>query len=199
MSFKYYVMLLFTYLSAPTFAEEEWFCTGQSSQRIGDEIQACGVATGKDENIARMKAFNNAKAEFKQICDESEDCKDHNVRIEPKRTTCEKEQDSYKCYRLISFIIVSPKYKINVAEVQPKLDDIETPDLPQVKKGMSKKAVLEAFGTPLQVNPAMWDPEIMEFMYEGKMCQYMFCYIKIKNNRVVGHQDLKPTYTDVLN
>ncbi len=38
---------------------------------------ACGVAESTDENEARTKAFENARAEFIRVCRSSDDCKGH--------------------------------------------------------------------------------------------------------------------------
>lgn len=101
-------ILLFLLMTSSTLAsaKDEWLCTEESSQIQNGTLLACGVGLGKDENEARSKAFENARAEFIRVCDASDDCKEHKVTVEPKRTTCERSsKESYKCYRLLAFTI----------------------------------------------------------------------------------------------
>ena len=92
-------------VSSWAYAGEEWLCTEESSQRSGDIIKACGVGTGITEKEARKDAFNTAYAEFKAICDVSSDCQNHAISATPKRTSCQQDGLTYKCYRLVEYRI----------------------------------------------------------------------------------------------
>lgn len=100
-----FLMLLFSAISFAT-ASESWLCTEESSQTQGQQIFACGVGHGEDEDQARAKAFDSAKAEFRRLCDVSTACKGLAVKVEPKRTTCEEGSQGWKCYRLLVFEVV---------------------------------------------------------------------------------------------
>jgi len=102
---KYLIMLLL--LTSDVYAQT-WFCTEESSRREKGQISACGVGAGTTEDQARLDAANHAKAEFDHICNASSDCKDHEVFVEPRRTTCEQERGGFKCYRLIVYLIGKP-------------------------------------------------------------------------------------------
>lgn len=139
-------------LADNSFAKSEWLCTEASSQRRGDSIYSCGIGSGKDENEARLNAFDNSKKEFNRICDSSDDCKGHEISVNPERTACEKGTNTFKCYRLIVFTInekakngtaKSPSAETNIVlKDQPdkfesfEYSSIET--LPKVKRGMKK-------------------------------------------------------------
>jgi hypothetical protein len=88
-------------------ASDSWLCKEASSKRVGSDLYSCGVAQSETENEARTEAFQNAQREFEMVCNISQDCKGHQVSIEPKRMTCDQSKDgSYKCYRLIVFTIL---------------------------------------------------------------------------------------------
>lgn len=84
-------------------AAESWLCTSESSQVIGDQVRACGVGHGPDEDAARASALTSAKAEFQGLCNASSDCPSRAVTVEPKRTTCEQSGKGWKCFRLLVF------------------------------------------------------------------------------------------------
>lgn len=84
-------------------AGESWLCTEDSSQLQGDSVAACGVGEGETEGKARRIAFNSAKTEFNEICGPDTECSMHKYAIEPKRTTCERIDGGWKCYRLMVF------------------------------------------------------------------------------------------------
>lgn len=89
-------------------AAEDWFCKEVASQRSGNLVKSCGVGTGIDENAARSSAFENAKQEFGRLCTISADCRGRAVTVSPERTSCEKEEKNYKCYRMLVFAIGDP-------------------------------------------------------------------------------------------
>lgn len=86
-------------------ASDNWLCKEASSERNGADIHACGIGYGKDENEARLSAFDNAKKEFSAFCVASDDCRDHEINVVPSRTSCESNNGKYQCYRMIIFKI----------------------------------------------------------------------------------------------
>ena len=96
--------LILLFMSINAYADQ-WFCTDESSTRSNDIIKSCGIGEDKEEGTARLKAFTNARAEFKQICRASSDCVQHYVYSTPMRTECRKEAEAYKCYRMVQFRI----------------------------------------------------------------------------------------------
>ncbi len=83
----------------------DWLCTEESSQRVENTIQACGIGMSVNEKTARQEAFISAKQEFSNICDSDFGCKNHAVSVKPRRTSCQVESGIYTCYRLIEFTI----------------------------------------------------------------------------------------------
>ena len=100
------ILILLSMLSSE--AKADWLCTEVASQRRGNTIVTCGVAKVSDENLARLAALRNAKAEYKNICNDSADCRGHKVVIDPKRTECKKDKEGfYTCHRLVEYTITS--------------------------------------------------------------------------------------------
>ena len=200
-SFKLIVFALFS-VSNISHAGDQWLCTDESSQIQNGALLACGVGKGKDENEARASAFENAKAEFKRICTASDTCKQHEISVEPKRTSCEGKEGSYKCYRLIVFTIgketkraadssaIENRGNLKNSNSNAKLQHESFRDkseffvpftyesisaFPKVFKGMLKKDLLELFGAPRSVSNNGYSSDgqtILMFFYEGKMCEY---------------------------
>lgn len=180
---------------------EEWLCKEAASIRNGPLIQSCGIGTGKDENHARLAAFDNAKAEFERICLASDDCKNRTVSVEPERTSCTKEKSGYKCYRMLTFEI-SRSTKQGGQKASTKSPDVpdafipfrieDVAHLPRLRKGMTKKELLEKFGAPFKVDNYYW--------YRGEMCIYSTstCLVKVQNGAVTSWDDFKPIYTEDL-
>jgi hypothetical protein len=143
-------------------ASDSWLCTEESSQRRDDVISSCGIGVASDENQARAKAFDNAKAEFDRICNPSADCKDHEITIEPKRTSCMKTKTGkVKCYRLVAFTVgnakvaptPSPEAKNTKTELigptaAPETGVETRRFVGKMRKGLTKTEVLHFFGKP---------------------------------------------------
>jgi hypothetical protein len=153
-------------------AAANWYCTDVASERVGNMIRACGVGTGKDENEARNSAFNNAKVEFANICENSADCKNRKVTVNPQRTACETDKVQVKCYRLIEFTILDEIDRstgleaYNPKRLPEKIDSAETlkpfyyeqiADIPKAHKGQSLQEFLELFGEPETAQPHYGD------------------------------------------
>lgn len=118
---KYLHIILGLFFSVNASAIDSWLCLEESSQREGNTIRSCGIGSGKDENAARLDALDNAKEEFNRICDSSSDCKNHEVRAIPQRTTCERDSGQYRCYRLIVYAIGDVKQVVAPAQTQVAL------------------------------------------------------------------------------
>lgn len=145
--------LLTVVVAAPAGASDNWFCSEASSQRVGNEIQACGTGISPDESEARLRAFDNAKEEFERICEASADCQGHRAIADPRRTTCETEQSVFHCRRLVAFTIESaPGDAEATASAASGSVPIRKPasvQLPKIEKGLSKSEVLSRFGDPV--------------------------------------------------
>lgn len=196
---RYYVLLL---LFSPLAHAEEWLCKEESSQRSGSVISSCGVGLGKDENAARSQAFEHAKEEFLRICSTSDDCKNHAITAEPKRTTCERTEDQYKCYRLVRFVIgreIGPIEKSvprfqslheSKEEFKPFVYQ-ENDGHPKLHKGLKRSDVLRLFGQPYSATED-------HFIYSGPACLFSGCIVSFENGLVSQWNDFKPIYTDDL-
>lgn len=197
----------------------DWLCSEEASQRRGNTILSCGVASGADENEARSKAFDNAKAEFGRVCHNSSDCRGHLVRLNPTRTVCRYGAAmDFKCYRLVAFEIgdidpnpmpqAEPQVLVAATE-QPKVDSPQrnAGGNPKVKVGMTKQQVLASLGTPDSVaegsgyfddNDDNLKHEVV-FVYSGTYCAYdRVCLVTLKNSLVERSSDFKLIYTDAL-
>lgn len=104
-----YIVLAGLVIGANICASEMWLCSEDSSQIQGSQILACGIGEGPTESIARKEAFKNAKEEFTSICDTQTLCGEHKYHAAPSRSTCEKKDDGWKCYRLIVYGIESDR------------------------------------------------------------------------------------------
>lgn len=194
---------------------DSWLCTDEASQRKGNAILACGIGVGSDENVARLTAFDAAKAEFVKLCSASDDCKRRIITVQPHRTACEQNAEKgYKCYRLIEFDIgAEPSLKQSSQATDAKL--IDRPDsfqsfsydqidkLPKLRVGMPKRELLADFGAPQSVSNSTnfgSGKSYQQLFYSGKMCVYenSSCYVIVEDGQVTGWEEFKPVYTDDL-
>jgi hypothetical protein len=84
---------------------DQWFCTDESSEKTGNIVKVCGLGEDREEGPARIKAFQNAWAEFYNLCKSSTNCVNHEFNSKPLRTECRETERGYKCYRMIEFDI----------------------------------------------------------------------------------------------
>ncbi len=84
-----------------------WYCNQVASERVGDRIFSCGIAEDFTENLARIKAFENAKIEFDKVCENSVDCRDMEYVIYPMRNECKSKGRIWLCYRGLEFKITN--------------------------------------------------------------------------------------------
>jgi len=149
--------------SSVALANDSWACVEMSSTRNAEGIMACGIGTAATEEVAREEAFKRAHSEFNLVCKNSDDCKDHSVMIDPKRTSCKKDRHGFKCYRAVQFIIKELKVlqeEVKVVEQKVKeVDDRITfkvkaliakqeQSVTGIKKGMDVEDVIATLGNP---------------------------------------------------
>lgn len=166
--FLFLVVSLFNYADA-----SEWLCREEASQRRGNVILACGIGESQSEDRARLQALESAKAEFRSLCEDDEECRDHATVVTPERTECElTDIDTYRCYRLISFTL--GEYVAN--------------------RGPSQ--LYKALGPPESVvrhtsldGSTSWT----QLVYRGSMCRYPdhSCYVILDNQqKIIERRDL---------
>lgn len=156
------VALMLLNFSKKIFADQDsWLCTETASQQLGDSSYlACGVATAVTESDARTSSLNNAINEFQGFCERSSNCRSRKVEFTPRRISCSKEMNGYKCYRAILVSLGDSKkqselsekelaYQINLKqrqlqEIQEKLrQEEELAQLNSKIDSLQKKKVLE--------------------------------------------------------
>lgn len=195
LSFGLVLIILFCERSL---AKDEWLCTEESSQLRNGAVLSCGVAEGANENEARSKAFEFAKAEFARVCHASANCVGHKFTVEPKRTTCKPEKSGYKCYRLLEFTISSDmEYADQTDGKAAKIVKAQfTGDKPKLRKGMKKSQVLEAFGEPVKVDSLTFTYESPVFCQKSYSKHY--CSIQFYESVVYSWYGFLPGYTTDL-
>jgi len=161
-------------------ASDQWLCTEAASQRYGNVISSCGIGVGNDENSARLAAFDNAKIEFQRICENSDDCRDHQINIEPKRTACQDKGGHYKCYRMVEFSIKDEKPITPIAALKaslPQTTKASEQKIAKIKPGMMKAEILSNLGPPENVDQevrmphaSFWGVKGVIFQYSGSLC-----------------------------
>ena len=184
------LLILTSFVSLSVYASEDWFCTSQSSKVEGESVKACGVGIGKDENEARLKAFDAAKDEFLRVCAASDGCRDRSTSIEPERTSCAKDATGFKCYRMVRFALgeKSAAKQGLVATAR------------KVRVGMSKADLIATFGAPYSIEHGMnlGSGEYLQAFYKGQSCETAdsSCYVIIKDGKVQSYAHFKPEMTD---
>lgn len=173
-------------------ANDVWICQEMASERHGDIIKTCGVGEGKTESDARLMAFDSAYNEFKRVCDASEDCNVSSVGVIPKRNSCEKTKDNYKCYRMIV-------YKLNTFTFKRVKTVLLIKKPTYIYRGMTKNSLIDFLGKPYKVEELEENGITMYgFYYKGKQCSGKSCLIAIVDNKVAIWNNIRADYTDVL-
>jgi hypothetical protein len=209
MKYLFFLIISFSAYSA------DWYCKSVASERIGNTVKSCGIGEGLSENDAREASFLNARKEFLNICQASDDCKSHLITIVPQRTSCEVSKDNkFICHRLLEFVIGekvkdSDKNKIEKIEEKKDISQIkpfyfeETLDYPKVYIGSSKKDVLKNFGIPHSVEQETWGLSIRYKCTEVVFCasnnSYESAYIYFnKKDFVESMSNIHPNYSGLL-
>ncbi len=127
------LLLLAIFMLSPTLASA-WYCEKVSSEWMekGITLQSCGIGYGEDENAARLDAFNNAKKEFENVCNEDSSCSNNIVNIDPQRTTCDKAAKGFVCHRLVYYHITDKKRQVVTKPSEPTVIEIKTVEQPTV-------------------------------------------------------------------
>lgn len=191
-------VILIMFVGNSALAGENWLCKEATSVRRGSDIEACGVATSADLNVAKNMAFDNAKSEFNKICGSSEDCYGRDISVNPKRTTCDTFNGAYTCYRLLEFNI--GKVKTQLATTFKAYEPEQDAQLPKIYKGMRKTDVLKIFGAPYSVVVDDIIEHETQLIYTSDIiCQGgMGCGIIIKDGKVISYANIKYQYTNDL-
>ncbi len=95
------------------FAHAEWYCDQVASEKSNQAISSCGIGESATEDGARKEALIKAYKELYMICDNSIDCKNYELIIEPLRTVCKQDSTKFKCHRGIRAEITTKKRESN--------------------------------------------------------------------------------------
>lgn len=115
---------------------DDWLCTKSSGYVSGNVFYACGVGTALNEETARLSALRSAKAEFINLCQASRKCRLNETKVNLGRTDCKKENNQYKCYRLIEYHLTD-KMKSN------SFDPVAIDQLIEEKKAKAHRLITE--------------------------------------------------------
>ena len=126
---RFLLIILILSVSHPTFGA--WYCNQVASEWMekGKSLSACGVGYGRDENEARLDAFENAKKEFNTVCGKETGCSDKIVNIDPQKSDCNAIPIGHTCRRLFYFhitdVAIPPTPASTVArEIAGKVENI---------------------------------------------------------------------------
>lgn len=192
------LFILIIFSSLCSFAKEAWMCTEDSSQLKGTSYYICGVGEAHTETEARKAALINASDEYHTLCELSHDCNTHHTQVDPQRTTCSKDGDGWKCYRLVVFIMGE---EIKPQDIAQPIQKAKEPEPMKVTKGMTKNQLIKLIGIPKNVNDMSLAGESDRklFYYSSKACTYYpynGCSVILENGLVVQYMDIKPEFTD---
>lgn len=192
--------MLLTLLPSVSYAmSAEWLCTQEASERRDNIIASCGVGVGLTENLARVDAFESAKLEFTNICNSSDDCRNHNIVAVPKRTDCKVQDGKHICVRMIEFIIAAPK-QVSASNTPTTTSGVNA----KLKVGLTKKQVIEMFGKPSDYKQQVsFSGPMYTLTYKStEFCTDGFnknmCFVHFKGDKVESFSYFKLEYTDLL-
>ena len=122
-----YALILFL----PLKANAGWYCNQVASAWLeeGRILSTCGIGYGKDEEEARVNAFESAKREFRSVCSEATSCANKVFNIDPQKSECSFD-GKFTCRRLFYFHIsndVAPKKDVPPPKVIIRTVEIPTP------------------------------------------------------------------------
>lgn len=178
------IHLILLFLSVAQ-AGDQWLCTEESSILRGSSIYACGVATSKDEALARAEAYEESYREFSRITGKQP------ISVQPQRTSCTRSIEGYKCYRLVVYSI-QPEEPIDISLPE---NNPPPPAPAKIYVGMSRKDLFFVLGDPKSYNKVSFTG-VSDARYRGDMCVYASqgCNVFIKNDMVQDIQSVKPEY-----
>lgn len=175
-----------------------WYCQEVASERVAkDTIRSCGVGIAATENQARLNAFDNAREEFKRIASASSDINQKSVVINPQRTSCDKIDGQYKCYRLLVFTFENgSSHPVNVANRSIAATPTKESTIQKIKKGMKKVELLKIFGNPQSESTI---GRFVLLYYVGPVCSwYLGCHITLERGRITRIEHVNPDYVQYL-
>jgi hypothetical protein len=120
-------------------AEASWLCKETAAVANGDSITTCGIASDKDQQKARDKAFESAKEEYFRFCDPSPNCRDYEFKVEPMRVDCTNKDMTWTCYRALGFTVLKQKKKnisVDIEKTKKELT-LKENQLEKLKKRLS--------------------------------------------------------------
>ena len=142
---------------------DDWICKEASSIRTGSTILACGVGTANSLEDARSNALRNAKQEFHQVCNASEDCRSKDHTANSKRTDCSKKSETeYTCYRAIEFEILKKDKRditIDVDEVESKIADKQS-ELRLLRQRLEQQKQLNKLDEHIEVTKSQLETDV---------------------------------------
>lgn len=183
-----------------SFAKDDWLCTQESSQRRGGLVLACGVARSRDEADARARAFDNAQAEFRRVCDASDDCRGRASTLEPKRTSCSREASGeFACYRLLQVSLDRSPDGPSVSKPTTGRAPSQS-DRPRLKQNMSKADVLSLLGSPSGEVASEYEADRAFLYFRGPAClvEQSECSVTLERDAVVDYRNFKPAFAEEI-
>lgn len=157
-------LLLKTLILISSYAHaQDWLCKEASSVRTGNTILACGVGTANSLEGARINALRNAKQEFYQVCNASEDCRSKDHRANAKRTDCQKKSETeFTCYRAIEFEILNKDkhdITIDVDEVESKIADKQS-ELRLLRQRLEQQKQLNKLDDQIELTKSQLETDV---------------------------------------
>lgn len=172
-------------------SETTWLCSEMNSLRRGSSILACGTASNTNRSEAEKAAFFKALKEFNRVCGVSDDCANHRVSADPKRTVCSQSKGFYTCTRLVEFVIGS----IQVVDGKP----LPTPSSVKIQKGLTKQQILKVMGTPSSVSHDDSHHSTQWVYLDNKNCLFdSMCWVMFEKGILIKHMNFKVELTDDL-
>lgn len=176
-----------------------WLCDEEASQRSGPVIKACGIGKAPTESDARLNALESAKNEFDKLCQASDDCADHKVVLDPRRTVCKPTNNGFVCHRLVNFAI-QPHLQNRLQRSRARSEASPYPlsrSKTKLAKGMSKREVMGILGRPVQVAEFSGT---LSWIYQGAACaMHMACSVDFgRDGKVSGLDGVGTKYLDLL-
>lgn len=104
---KYLILLFLSQIAQA----DDWFCKTQHAKKEGNIYWVCGTGMGLQfsPETGRFSAFSDAQRNFEALCNSSNDCKGHKININPKRTECVPDPNSYieTCYQMVEVTVLN--------------------------------------------------------------------------------------------
>lgn len=167
-------------------SEPNWMCSEVASVRRNNSILACGKASSVSLPEAQKEAFKQAQNEFNTVCAASDDCINHPVVVDPKRTVCSQLKGIITCTRLIEFAIGAIQLTVDGKPVY-------TLTSYKIRLGMTKQQVLKILGIPTATEHYEYQDQTQWIYLNHSACRYdATCHLMFINGKVVKYTDFKP-------